>query len=153
MNRRPTHVIFLAIISLAATLQAQSSRVPLGLDHEGLHVHDLARSADFYEHVIGLTRMPDPFKTGRIVWFRVGEHGQLHLIGGAAGNSCQDKGVHLALRVGSVEDFASHLDEMHVKYEDTDGIAHSIKARPDAVKQIYLQDPEGYWIEINDNKF
>jgi catechol-2,3-dioxygenase len=24
--------------------------------------------------------------------------------------------------------------------------------RPDGVKQIYFQDPEGYWIEINDDK-
>jgi lactoylglutathione lyase len=25
-------------------------------------------------------------------------------------------------------------------------------ARPDGVKQVNLQDPEGYWIEVNDDK-
>jgi lactoylglutathione lyase len=25
--------------------------------------------------------------------------------------------------------------------------------RVDGIKQIYLQDPDGYWIEVNDDKF
>ena len=27
------------------------------------------------------------------------------------------------------------------------------QVRPDKVQQIYLQDPDGYWIEVNDDKF
>jgi len=26
-------------------------------------------------------------------------------------------------------------------------------ARPDGVKQIYRQDTDGYWMEVNDDKF
>ena len=29
----------------------------------------------------------------------------------------------------------------------------AMQVRPDNIKQIYLQDPEGYWIEVNDDKF
>jgi len=25
--------------------------------------------------------------------------------------------------------------------------------RPDGVRQIYFQDPDGYWLEVNDSKF
>tara|TARA_R110000868_G_scaffold1389_10_gene10744 strand:+ start:3320 stop:3502 length:183 start_codon:yes stop_codon:yes gene_type:complete len=29
----------------------------------------------------------------------------------------------------------------------------NITKRPDGVKQIYLQDPDGYWIEVNSAKY
>jgi len=46
----------------------------------------------------------------------------------------------------------THLDQMHVKYRNFKGDG-KISARPDGIKQIYFQDPDGYWIEVNDDKF
>jgi len=28
-----------------------------------------------------------------------------------------------------------------------------VQLRPDGIQQIYFQDPDGYWIEVNDDKF
>ena len=42
---------------------------------------------------------------------------------------------------------------MHVKYGDFKGEDGKVTNRPDGIHQIYFQDPDGYWIEVNDDKF
>jgi lactoylglutathione lyase len=54
--------------------------------------------------------------------------------------------------VASLDVFMAHLDALHVKYANFAGDA-KVTARPDGIKQIYFQDPDGYWIEVNDNRF
>jgi lactoylglutathione lyase len=122
-------------------------------DHMALHVHDLQKSAEFYEKVMGLVRMPEPFKDGRHIWFRIGAHDQLHVIGGATDVTKHNIDVHLALRVPSLPEFMTHLDQMGVKYRSFKDDEKTVTVRPDGVKQVYLQDPDGYWIEVNDVKF
>ena len=122
-------------------------------DHATVHVRDLQKSAEFYEKVIGLERMPEPFKDGRHVWFRIGAHGQLHVVGGATDVRQNDIEVHVSFRVASLPDFMTHLDQMQVKYRNFKGEEKTFTVRPDGVKQVYLQDPDGYWIEVNDDKF
>jgi hypothetical protein len=46
-----------------------------------------------------------------------------------------------------------HLEASNVPFENWPGEAGTTNSRPDGIKQIYLQDPDGYWIEVNDNKF
>lgn len=140
------------LVSVALFLGQSAPPKPTAeFDHTAVHVRDLEKSAGFYEKVIGLERMPDPFKDGQHVWFRTGPHQQLHVIGGATAASQQEIGVHFAFRVASLADFTANLDRMHVKYGSYDG-KEKITLRPDGVKQIYLQDPDGYWIEVNDGK-
>ena len=117
-----------------------------------MHVRDIKKSADFYEKVVGLQRIPEPFKDGRHVWFRTGAHEQLHVVGGATDVELHDIEIHFAFRIASVPDFMTHLDQMQVKYRNFKGDG-KISARPDGVRQIYFQDPDGYWIEVNDDKF
>jgi hypothetical protein len=38
-------------------------------------------------------------------------------------------------------------------FEDVAGNKNKITTRVDGVHQIWLQDPDGYWIEINDDSF
>jgi len=118
-----------------------------------VYVQDLQKSAEFYEKVMGLEKISEPFKDGKHIWFRVGAHGQLHVVGGATSATPHQIDVHLAFRVASLPDFMAHLDKMQVKYGSFKGDDRTPTARPDGVKQIYLQDPEGYWIEVNDDKF
>jgi len=118
-------------------------------DHTAVHVRDLGKSAEFYEKVMGLEKIPEPFKDGKHIWYHIGPHDQLHVISGATVPVQQEIGVHFAFRVVSLADFIAHLDSMHVKYGSYDG-KERITLRPDGVKQVYLQDPDGYWIEVND---
>jgi len=46
-----------------------------------------------------------------------------------------------------------HLDQQQVKYGNFKGDSKVVQLRPDGVQQVYFQDPDGYWIEVNDDKF
>lgn len=121
--------------------------------HQTIFVTDLNRAANFYEKVLELKRIPEPFHDGKHVWFRVSEHGQLHVVSGAKEDIPHDINIHLAFSVPSMDEFLKHLDDMNVKYGNWAQNDKTPQLRPDKVKQVYLQDPDGYWIEINDDKF
>ncbi len=121
--------------------------------HQTIFVTDLERSANFYEKVLELKRISEPFHDGKHVWFRVSEHGQLHVVSGAKEDIPHDINIHLAFSVPSMEAFTKHLDAANVKYGNWAQNDKTPQVRPDKVKQIYLQDPDGYWIEVNDDKF
>jgi len=121
--------------------------------HQTIFVTDLDRSATFYEKVIGLKRIAEPFHDGKHVWFQMSEHGQLHVVSGAKEDVAHDINIHLAFSVPSMDAFTKHLDEYKVKYGNWAGSSKEPQVRPDKVKQVYLQDPDGYWIEINDDTF
>jgi lactoylglutathione lyase len=123
------------------------------LDHATVLVRDLKTSAEFYEKVMELKQIPEPFKDGKHVWFRAGGHEQLHVVSGATEPSAQNIEVHMAFRVASLPEFLKHLDQEKVKYRSFKGDSSTPTSRPDGVKQVYLQDPDGYWIEVNDDKF
>jgi lactoylglutathione lyase len=120
-------------------------------DHVTRYVRDLQKSADFYDKIMQLSRIPDPFKDGKHIWYRIGAHEQMHLVGGATDVAPQANEIHVAFRVASVSDFMARLDRMNVKYGGITG--GKVTNRPDGVHQIYFQDPDGYWIEVNDDKF
>ena len=144
----------LSAVLLSTSLLFAQSSAPKSpeFDHDAIHVRDLAKSAEFYEKVIGLEKIPEPFKDGRHVWFRVGEHSQLHVISGATDPSTQPIDIHFAFRIASLADFTARLDKMNVKYRSFKG-DDKVTVRPDGVRQIYLQDPDGYWIEVNDGNY
>ena len=132
--------------------QAPPAVKPSEFNHIAIFVQDLQRSADFYGKVIGREKIPEPFHDGRHIWFRMGEHSQLHIVGGDTQPAPTTIDVHNAFRVASISDFMAHLDKMQVKYRSFKGDT-KVTARPDGVTQIYFQDPDGYWIEVNDDKF
>ncbi|CAN5363211.1 hypothetical protein BH20ACI2_BH20ACI2_08210 [soil metagenome] len=41
------------------------------------------------------------------------------------------------------------LDDAKIIYSDWPGAVNKITERADGVKQMYFQDPDGYWIEVN----
>jgi lactoylglutathione lyase len=139
------------VILLAIGTPAQSQNIHF--DHTTVFVVDLAKSGEFYEKVIGLTKIDEPFHDGKHVWFRIGDHAQLHVVSGAKQIIAHDINIHLAFTVPSVEEFSKKLDKAGVKYGNWAGSSTAPQLRPDGIKQIYLQDPDGYWLEINDDKF
>ena len=122
-------------------------------NHLTVYVTDLKKSGEFYEKVMQLKRIPEPFHDGKHDWFRITEHGQLHVVSGATAIVPHDINIHLSFSVPSLPDFMKHLDDLSVKYGNWKGDSKSPQIRPDGVKQVYFQDPDGYWIEVNDDRF
>ena len=142
-------VLFAAPVLLALSAHAQGPH----FSHQTIFVTDLNRSGDFYEKVLQLKKIAEPFHDGKHIWFQISEHGQLHVVSGAKEDIPHDINIHLALSVPSMDAFTKHLDQAHVKYGNWAQNSTTPQVRPDKVKQVYLQDPDGYWIEINDDTF
>jgi lactoylglutathione lyase len=134
--------------------QAQSADTPknqaLVLNHIALYVNNLDKATNFYEKVLQLKKIEEPFKDGRHTWFTLGPAGALHLIQGPELTVNHPKNEHLCFSVGSVQDFITNLDKYQINYTNLPGTAKAPTIRVDGVKQIYFQDPDGHWIEIND---
>jgi lactoylglutathione lyase len=111
----------------------------------------VAKSVHFYESVVGLHRVPDPFNGADIAFMALGERDQLHL-GQGQPQPPKTADVHFAISIASLAAFQQRLDQSHIRYQNSDGVSGKVGRRPDGVHQIYFQDPDGYWIEINDRK-
>ncbi|GAA4793437.1 hypothetical protein GCM10023231_22170 [Olivibacter ginsenosidimutans] len=124
----------------------------LKLNHIAIYVENLQISTAFYKDVLQLTITPEPFHDGLHTWFTLGEAGKLHLIQGAKGGIARDKNDHLCFSVSDIQAFIANLDNRGVDYFDWPGKKGEVTTRVDGVHQIYFQDPDGHWIEINDEK-
>lgn len=121
------------------------------LDHIAMYVYNLEKSTAFYEKILNFKKVPEPFKDGKHTWFDLNATSRLHLIQGAENNIKRDKNDHLCFSVASVINFVNRLKENKIPYSNWTGESGAITTRIDGVKQIYFQDPDGHWIEINDN--
>lgn len=111
-----------------------------GLHHVNVNVASLEESLGFYVDRLGFTVRPDrpdfPFAGA---WLQMGEH-QIHLV--VSDDFTVDPRQHFALAVDDIEACAAHLDAMGVEYRGPLGI-------PGAGRQIFLKDPSGNRIELN----
>jgi lactoylglutathione lyase len=135
------------------TLKVSAQMKAPTLNHIAVYIYDLKKSTDFYTGIIGLTVIPEPFHDGKHTWFKIGEHSQLHLIEGAASVTEHVKSSHLCFSVPSMNDFIGVLTKNAIPFENAAGAPNTITTRPDGVKQIYFKDPDGYWIEINNDTY
>jgi lactoylglutathione lyase len=142
--------IIYALLIIFNCAAGQSSKTTL--NHTAIYVVDVKISRNFYTQIIGLDTIPEPFKDGKHIWLQAAPHIQMHLIEGAPNIKQYYKNQHSCFSVQSVATFTTMLKNKHILFEDRDGIQNAITKRVDGVQQIWLQDPDGYWIEINDAK-
>ena len=60
-----------------------------------------------------------------------------------------NKAVHFALTTSDFDGFLETLRQSGMEFSDWAGNASKITVRADNTRQIYIQDPDGYWIEVN----
>jgi catechol 2,3-dioxygenase-like lactoylglutathione lyase family enzyme len=112
------------------------------VNHVALHVADVTKSIVFYEQVIGLQPMPRPAFDFPGAWFRIGTGQELHLIGDRTAEvSSHHRGTHFALHVTDIRGAEDELRGKNVSF-------YGPKMRPDGIWQIFLQDPDGHYIEL-----
>ncbi len=112
------------------------------LNHVAIYVANVEKSVVFYQEILGLKKLPRPAFDFPGAWFQLGKNQELHLIGirtepvvsGSRSN-------HFALEVFDIKAWEDHLKRQNATYRPP-------KPRPDGVLQIFVQDPDGYWVEL-----
>lgn len=144
-------ITFLVIaLSFAFSLQAQDTvSFNFTFNHLSLSVKDVDQSSNFYKNVLGLQEITNKTKIDGIRWFSLGEGKELHLISIIKEPVTVNIAVHLALTTSNFDAFINKLDKLKITYNDSKGNLNKINIRADGIKQIYFQDPNGYWVEVN----
>ncbi len=143
----------LLIIAFGACRSSRNNSNAPHYNHLTIYVTDLQKSTQFYKDVMMLEIIPEPFHDDRHTWFKISEHGQLHVVSGAKEKTNHDINIHLAFSVADLDNFAKHLDKEKVSYGNWAQTSKDFQMRPDKVAQIYFKDPDGYWIEVNNDKY
>lgn len=145
-------LLFILLAMFSTTYSSGQNPFNFEKDHDAILVKDLAVSADFYGNILQLKEIPNGGLPDHIRWFVLGNGVQIHLIESEEIPQ-KNKGVHMALHTNRLHEFMDFLKSKNVHFENWPGDTGTTNTRPDGIKQIYLQDPDGYWIEVNDNKF
>ncbi len=141
-------IILLIAVSCFGMLQAQETS-QLTFNHIALSVKDVDKSAIFYKDVLQLKEITNRTKIEGIHWFSFGEGKELHLVSILKDPVSTNKAVHFALTTSNYDAFIKTLEAKKINYSDWPGTPNKISIRADGIKQIYFQDPDGYWIEVN----
>ena len=150
----PVLLMFVSAYSIAdSSTQNEMKKKPLlsSIDHVALNVKDLNASLHFYSEIMGLEEIPAA-AVGR-KWLKITEGLQLHLLGDRQLELVNNKNIHIAFRCPNLNELIQRLDANKIVWGNFKGESRAISAsRTDGVQQIFFQDPDGYWIEVNDAK-
>ncbi|MCB0457337.1 MAG: VOC family protein [Flavobacteriaceae bacterium] len=144
---------FLIAVLVAFSKNIQSQEVIAAFDHHALAVKNVEVSVDFYKNILQLKPINTPVDNPLIKWFSLGNNLQIHLIQTEDLDIKTHKANHFSLHVKDIGEFVDYLQVKQIPFWDWVGNAQKIALRPDGVQQVYIQDPDGYWIEINDAKY
>jgi len=142
--------LLVLLIILSPNAYSEEAAFDIQIDHVTLLVSDIDESANFYREILMLKEFETPW--GKIPWgrmFYTGTAGELHLAKGTVQADEQNKQIHYAFRVTEFDDYLKFLEDHEVEYGNFEGTPGTFQTRPDGVRQVYFQDPDGYWIEVN----
>ena len=143
-------ILLLLLVSFSTKIKAQEvPNLAMAFNHVALSVKDVNASATFYHKVFNLKEIVNRTKVDGIRWFSLGEDKELHLISIVKGDVVINKAVHFALTTSTFDAFVDNLKHMNIAFSSWAGEENKITTRADGVRQVYVQDPDGYWIEVN----
>jgi len=128
---------------------ADKSEYTFAFNHLALSVKDVDRAAEFYKKAFNLEEITNRTKMDGIRWFSLRDRKELHLISILKDDFKINKAIHLALETSNLDSFIKKLESLKIAYSDWVENPNKVNIRADGIKQIYLQDPDGYWIEVN----
>ncbi|TWI83873.1 catechol 2,3-dioxygenase-like lactoylglutathione lyase family enzyme [Lacibacter cauensis] len=146
MFQKISIAFFALLLTGSAFAQTDAKIEVVKHNHVALHVKDIAASTKFYRDVMGLepVAVPDSLKAIRS-WFKLGADQQIHLLAGRDFEVKNDRnGSHFALFVTSIAAVEKYLTQHKMSFHK--------QVRFDGAVQIYVADPDGYLIELNEVK-
>lgn len=139
--------LLFAILFCLNTLTTFAQIPVLGYNHVALSVASIDSSAQFYREIVGLevVAVPENLKTIR-AWFKIAPGQELHLLAGRTQPVTNNdrNGAHFALSILDADPVEAYLKSKGVPYHR--------QQRFDKAWQIYITDPDGYVIELNEPK-
>jgi catechol 2,3-dioxygenase-like lactoylglutathione lyase family enzyme len=120
------------------------------LDHIALLVRDLDETATFLTEVLQIREVPNPMGGTEIRWFEFGNGQRFHIQAGDISSTHVEKRTHFALSAPDFEAVLAHLRARGVAFSDMKGAPGAVNIRPDGMRAAFVEDPNGYWFEIND---
>lgn len=120
-------------------------------NHIALSVKDVDESVEFYQKIFQFDEIENTASNSKTRWLLIHEDQQLHLIPRPDAEIKTNKAVHFAFATADYESFVSLLNELEIPYSDWKNTPNKDYIRKDGIRQVYFQDPDGYWIEINDD--
>jgi catechol 2,3-dioxygenase-like lactoylglutathione lyase family enzyme len=144
-------IIFLLLI--IPIIKYGQNNNSMKFNHQALLVNDLNQSGDFYNNILGFEEIEvgagqNPPKR----WFKSDDGMEIHLISTKEKLKSIPKGIHMAFSVKNFDLFINNLKGNNITYGNWRGDENQIQLRNDGYKQIFFQDPQGYWIEVNNIK-
>lgn len=134
----------------AHSVQSAERAIP-AFDHVAINVADQQNSVDFYAGAFGMKEIPAPFAPGGPRWMELAGGIALHIQSLAEKPAPPPRAVHFAIAVADFAPVFAYLAAHRMRWTDSQGRIGKVQdIRTDGVRQIYVQDPDGYWIEVND---
>ncbi len=146
MLRSRYWICLLLALVFAKGINAQEAVKPQ-VDHVAIYVADLQRSVAFYKDTFGFEQVPMPVTFA--AWLSMGKGVMLHIVAGRKEPVANTKWDHLSIACSDMAAMTASLDAKHIPWTSMEGKPEPA-VRFDGVKQIFVKDPDGYWIEIND---
>jgi lactoylglutathione lyase len=145
--KKITFLIFTLLFSVIVL--AQDTSFSVTFNHLAISVKDVDRSAEFYKKVLKLKEIENRAKLEGVRWFSIGDGKELHLISIVKEPVVLNKAIHIAFTTNNFDAVIKTLNDMKIIYSDWPGNLDKINIRADGIKQIFFQDLDGYWIEVN----
>jgi len=122
-------------------------------NHFALSVKSVSESISFYQNIFDFEEIENTASNSKTRWLSIGEGKQLHLIPRPNAEIKTNKALHFAFSTRDLDAFILKLNQLKIEYSDWPGTTNKDYIRKDGVRQIYFQDPNQYWIEINNDIF
>lgn len=122
------------------------------LDHVSFRVRSLEASANFYTEVLGFKEIENGTGMAGVRWFAISGKEAIHISEGNPEDTRLTKGNHFAVRTEDLDATIQQFQVRGIRYFDWAGQSGKVLHRLDGVRQIYIEDPDGYWVEINDHR-
>jgi len=120
-------------------------------NHIALSVRDINKSVAFYQNLLELPEIENTASNSKTRWLAFNKNVQLHLIPRPESIIKTNKAVHFALATHDLSNIIKRLVALKINYSDWRDTPDKSYVRNDGIKQIYFQDPDGYWIELNED--
>ncbi len=142
-----TTLLFITLFGIIFSVQSQ---INLKFDHQALPVNNLKISGDFYRDILGFKDIPTLVGTKYTHrWLANYEGKEIHLIYSNEEIQKTPKQIHMAFSPADFDKFIDHLKKNKVVFTNFKLEVGVVQVRNDGVKQAWVRDPQGYWIEIN----